>query len=96
MERASVTSAKNQLSAWLERVRAGERVLILDRDVPVAVLGPVDWDPGAEPVADLARRGVIEAGQKALPQQWLEQARPRPKGSRAALDALLEERREGR
>lgn len=42
MIRANISELRNGLSAYLRTVRRGESVLILDRDVPVARLTPVD------------------------------------------------------
>jgi prevent-host-death family protein len=36
MQKATVSKLKNNLSAYLRKVRAGEPVLIYDRDVPIA------------------------------------------------------------
>ena len=36
MKTATISEVKNRLSAYLRAVRAGETVLILDRDQPVA------------------------------------------------------------
>ena len=41
MHRASISDAKNNLSALIDRVRRGETVLICDRKRPVARLQPV-------------------------------------------------------
>jgi prevent-host-death family protein len=41
MRRATVTEAKNKLSALLAQVRAGETIEITDRGRPVALLGPL-------------------------------------------------------
>ena len=38
MEKATVSQLKNSLSAYLKKVRAGQTVLILDREEPIAVL----------------------------------------------------------
>jgi len=40
MQRATITEAKVGLSKLLERVKAGETILIMDRGVPVARLEP--------------------------------------------------------
>jgi prevent-host-death family protein len=63
----SVSDAKNQLSALLARVRRGARIIITDRGVPVAVLGPVT--PAEAPaeadearLARLEREGLIRRG----------------------------------
>jgi len=36
MRRTSISETKNQLSALIDRVRNGERILITDRNRPVA------------------------------------------------------------
>ena len=94
---ATITQAKNQLSALIDRVRHGETVLITDRGRPVARLESVVTDPSADPAGRLARlerRGLLRRG-GAPPARAL---RPFARGARAsgALDLLLEERRSGR
>ena len=42
MERVTISQLKNSLSAYLKKVRAGQTVLILDRDEPIAMLERVD------------------------------------------------------
>ncbi|MBA2667461.1 MAG: type II toxin-antitoxin system prevent-host-death family antitoxin, partial [Trueperaceae bacterium] len=42
MKKASVSSVKNNLSSYLDLVRAGEAVLITDRGRPIARLVPLD------------------------------------------------------
>jgi len=98
MKRATITEAKNRLSALLDRVRHGETVLILDRGRPVARLEPatgVSDDPNGR-LARLDRRGVIRRAVAPPPKALI--ARKFPKGRKAygVLEALLEERREGR
>ena len=41
MKTATITEAKNGLSAHIDRVRAGESVLLLDRGVPIARIEPI-------------------------------------------------------
>ena len=41
MKKASITEAKNNLSALIDRVKGGSPVLIVDRGRPVARLEPV-------------------------------------------------------
>ena len=41
MKKASITEAKNNLSALIDRVKGGSSVLIVDRGRPVARLEPV-------------------------------------------------------
>lgn len=98
MKSASVSQAKNQLSALLDLVRRGETIVILDRGVPVARLEPVTALP-ADPegrLARLERQGVIRRGGTAATDRLLDQPPPRPAGGASALAALNQERAEGR
>jgi prevent-host-death family protein len=97
MKTATITEVKNGLSAFLDRVRAGESVLILDRGVPVARLEPVRGvpDPGGR-LARLARMGLIEPARAAPPLDLVSRPGPALAPGASALAALLEERRTGR
>jgi prevent-host-death family protein len=97
MRTASISEAKNKLSALLDRVRAGETILILDRGIPVAQLGPANEMPEDARLARLERAGIVRRGSgRVVPVERL--ARPLAPDEQPAgvLDALLEERREGR
>jgi prevent-host-death family protein len=98
MKRASVTEAKNQLSALLDRVRHGETVLIEDRGVPVALISPVsDRTAGRDRavLARLERQGTVRPPAEAAPSQLALTKPPRP-ARRVALSRLVaEERGEG-
>jgi len=98
MKTASITEAKNQLSALLERVRAGKSVVILDRGVAVARLTPVaDSDDATGRLQRLERAGIIRVGRAAPPKLEDLQARaPRLPDGVSAVAALIEERRTGR
>jgi len=98
MKTASVTEAKNGLSALLDRVRAGESVLILDRGVPVARLAPVEsGDDPAGWMRGLERAGIVRSGRGSPPSpELLQQRAPRLPANVSAVDALIEERRSGR
>ena len=97
MKTATITEAKNRLSALIDRVRHGETVVITDRGRPVARLESVVSDPAVDPggrLARLERRGLLRraaAPPAKTPRPFARRAKP----SRA-LDLLLEERRSGR
>jgi prevent-host-death family protein len=97
MKAATITEAKNRLSALIDRVKAGEAILITDRGVPVARLEPVphrDEDDETR-LARLERKGIIRRGKGgAAIKEILEE--PPPGAGASVLEALLEERREGR
>lgn len=94
---ATISEVKNGLSAFLRRVRAGESVLVLDRKTPVACIVPVSHlrEPGDADVrlARLEAAGVVARERPGSP---LEVVRQPLKAGVAALDALLDERRDGR
>ena len=98
MKRASITEAKNQLSALIERVRRGERVVIENRGVPVARLDPVLGLSGDDEgrLARLERAGLARRPGAAVPRAVLRTAPPRPSRGATLSHAVLEERAEGR
>ncbi|MGH9412848.1 MAG: DEAD/DEAH box helicase, partial [Terriglobales bacterium] len=97
MKRASITEAKNKLSALIAGLASGDGVLILDRGVPVARLEPVG--PGEltddEARAKLIREGIVRPARKRLDKSWFEDV-PATGKDAGLTRALLEERREGR
>lgn len=98
MKQAKIAELKNHLSRYLEHVRAGGSVLVLDRDRPVARLVPLhDSDPAAgrrkEQLVRLERRGLIRRGSGGLP-GWLGKRRP-PRLRGSVLKDLLREREAG-
>ncbi len=96
MKKANVSELKNRLSHYLRLVRAGQSVLVYDRDRAVARLEPVtdvEVDDQSAAVADLERRGVLRRPAAKLPPNWL-QARTKTRSDVVA--ALIEERDSGR
>lgn len=58
----AVSELRANLKSWVDRARAGERVVVTERGVPVARLVPVD----AEGVIErLAREGILTRAQVA-------------------------------
>jgi prevent-host-death family protein len=99
MKTASITEAKNRLSALLDEVRAGETVIITDRGKPVARLEPAassDHDEEGR-IARLERSGILSPPRNPQSIEWiLRNPPPRVENQDAVLKALLEERRAGR
>jgi prevent-host-death family protein len=95
--KAGVAELKARLSHYLERVRAGREVLVTDRGQPIARLVPVRSPPrGAEKRDHLLRQGAIVAGRGRVRRSLLRLEEGDPRTGRSVLEALLEERREGR
>ena len=94
MKKASISELKNQLSAYLQSVRAGETVLILDRNQPIARIERVADEGPSDRLAQLLRSGVLTPPSAPMPMSLLRQDAVR--APRSILAALLEEREEGR
>lgn len=97
MTTASVSEAKNQLSALLKLVQAGQSVLITDRGIPVARLEPVTLGPGIPPqILRLAQQGLVRLPEREPDTEWLDLPRPTVAPGPCASEILLDERRQGR
>jgi antitoxin (DNA-binding transcriptional repressor) of toxin-antitoxin stability system len=100
VKNAKIGELRNELSRFLGYVRRGGTVRVFDRDRPIADIVPVrepaSTGSGAldQTFVDLERRGVLRRGTGEVPERLLRGRLPRAK--RSVLDALLEERREGR
>jgi len=98
MKKASITEAKNNLSALIDSVKGGTPVLIVDRGRPVARLDSVNelgpHDDGR--LARLVRDGVVRPARAAMPKALLGSQPPRVKKNASGVRALLEDRRDGR
>jgi prevent-host-death family protein len=95
---ATITEAKNTLSALIDRVRGGESVLIVDRGIPVARLESAvggDVDAGGK-IARLERAGAVRAARKSPASELLSEPPPDLRRGASAVGVLLGERRSGR
>lgn len=97
MGTTTITQAKNGLSALIDRVQAGESIVILERGRPVARLEPVvGYSDPAGRLARLERAGIIKIGKGAPPLELLRTPGPKLKPGFSLVDAVIEERRSGR
>jgi prevent-host-death family protein len=96
MKTAAVSELKARLSEYLNRVKAGEEVLITDRGDPVARLLPISRArAGRGTMKSMEKKGLIRMGSGKLPKDFWKIPKPEdPKG--LVLQALLEEREAGR
>jgi prevent-host-death family protein len=90
------TELKASLSEYLSRVKSGEELLVTERGRPVARIVPLRGEEELSArTAEAVRSGLLKAGAGKLPPGFWD--RPRPKDGRgAAVEALLDERRDGR
>lgn len=96
--RVSLSEAKRDFGALIGRVSRGETILITKRGKPVARIQPprstdIDWEAR---LARLEKAGIVRRGTGELPDDILSGEPPRAKDGASVLQALLEEREEGR
>jgi antitoxin (DNA-binding transcriptional repressor) of toxin-antitoxin stability system len=98
MEKATVSKLKDNLSAYLRKVRAGATVVIYDRDVPIACIERIESSGrGADRLALLRAQGVTRPATRALSAKELRAllVKRLPRSARLS-EALREERDQGR
>lgn len=98
MKKASITEAKNNLSALIDGVKSGSPVLIVDRGRPVARLEPAGATAsGADSrLARLVREGIVRPARSPIPADLLTGTPPRARRRVSGVQALVDERRDGR
>ncbi|BAN00439.1 type II toxin-antitoxin system Phd/YefM family antitoxin [Ilumatobacter coccineus] len=82
-----IRDLKNGLSKYIDRVEAGEEVIVTDRGRPVARLSPLDSSD--DRLADLVAAGVVRP--PASTTRHRSHSRIKPKGS--VSDLVAEQRR---
>lgn len=95
MRTVNIAELKARLSAHIRRVRAGEEVLVCDRNKPVARIIPCGLEDYSEREQRLIARGVLTppARRRRPSASW-----PKPAGNipDGVMDRIWEEEREGR
>ncbi|MCA1815010.1 MAG: type II toxin-antitoxin system prevent-host-death family antitoxin [Acidobacteria bacterium] len=94
MRTVNIADLKNNLSAYLERVRRGEELLVKDRNRPIArlVLLAAGEDLDSEEM-ELAAAGLIRLPTKSLPDSFCKMPAPRV-SFEDAVSAVTSERDE--
>jgi prevent-host-death family protein len=96
MRSVNVAELKNRLSTYLAYARNGEVIVIRDRNLPVARLIPFTAEDPAEEDLMLAASGAMRLPTKPLDLHHLgKMPRATVRGT-AAVQAILDEREEGR
>jgi len=83
-----VSALRAELASWIERVRAGEEIVVTDRGIPVARLLSIDAAPLIE---QLTRQGVLSKPRRLERPKASGAPRVRARGSVAEL--VSEQRR---
>jgi prevent-host-death family protein len=97
MKKASITEAKNSLSALIDGLKGGAPVLIVDRGRPVARLEPLTGrEEGGQSgrLSRLIRDGLLRPRRTGAPAAVF--STPPPRANASAVESLIDERREGR
>jgi prevent-host-death family protein len=84
----AVSTLRAELADWIERVRAGEEVVVTERGIPVARLVAVDTAPLLE---RLTREGVLSRPRRAG--RPTASGTPRAQASRPVSELVAEQRR---
>ena len=94
MRTVNIAELKAHLSAHIRRVRAGEEVMICDRNQPVARLVPCQLEDYSEHEKRLIARGVLTPP---LKRRRPSSSWPKPAGNipDGVMDRIWEEEREG-
>ena len=97
MKSVGIADLKARLSSHLKRVKAGQQVLITDRGQPIAKLVPLEnpAEPGSRRER-LAKAGLLILGRGWSRREPLVPPEGDPTLGEDILQALIEERREGR
>jgi len=82
----NIAELKNRLSAYLQQVRAGEEIIIRDRNLPVAKLVPLS--PAEASAEELA---LVAAGKLILPADELDEKAFWASETREPMDRRLSE-----
>jgi prevent-host-death family protein len=97
MKQAKISDLKNNLSRYLDLVRQGETIQVLDRDTPIAIITSISDArelSGRDAIRQMERKGLVRKGNPDLLKPLLHSSPPGKKTG--ALKALLEERKESR
>ena len=98
MRRVAISELKAKLSEYLKAVRAGEEVIVTDRGKPVARIAPISGpDETDSRLRMLVRTGQVRPpdAEGGIDLDQIAVLRPQVPDA-GVVDALLEERREGR
>jgi antitoxin (DNA-binding transcriptional repressor) of toxin-antitoxin stability system len=97
MEKATISKLKDNLSAYLRKVRAGHPVIIYDREVPIARIERIETaGRGPDRLALLRAQGVVRPPKQVLSSKQLRTKLTASPSRARLLDALREDRASGR
>ena len=100
MHSVNIADLKNNLSRYLEQVKAGKEIIVRDRNLAVARLVPMNVVASPdEELSQLAAQGKIRLGEGTIDDNYWELKLPRVKPVRGApkdvVQWLIDEERDG-
>src|ERR1700742_2006449 len=97
MRSVNIAELKNRLSAYVTYAKAGEEVVIRDRNLPVAKLVPFFSDDASEGELALVAEGAMRLPQEPFDADvFLKMPQARLKRGASAVRALLDDREDSR
>jgi len=73
----NIADLRNRLTHYLREVRAGEEIVVRDRQRPIAKIVPFTVDDGEAEDAALVAGGLMRKGSGAVPPSFWKARRPR-------------------
>jgi prevent-host-death family protein len=70
MRSTNIADLRNRLTQYLKEVRAGQEIIVRDRQRPIAKIVPFTVDEDEDEDADLVAAGVIRKGTGKLPRSF--------------------------
>ena len=97
MKTSGIADLRAHLSSYLKQVKAGRELLVTVRGIPIAKIVPLGGvGRGQGRLERLAKAGLIILGRGKVRPELLVPPKGDPSLGAGVLEALLEERREGR
>lgn len=93
MRSANIADLRNHLTQYLKEVRAGQEIIVRDRQRPIAKIVPLTVDDELAADAALIAAGLIRKGERPLPASFW-RVRRGPVSRRAAAAAVSQDRNE--
>jgi prevent-host-death family protein len=84
MRSTNIADLRNRLTQYLKEVRAGQEIIVRDRQRPIAKIIPFSVEDDDESDADLVAAGLMRKGTGRLPPSFWKARRPG-----VSLDAVI-------
>lgn len=94
MRSTNIADLRNRLTQYLQEVRAGEEIVVRDRQRPIAKIVPFTVDDDDADSAALVAAGLMRKGSGAIPRSFWKARRSRLT-RQAAVAAVSADRDEG-